>query len=225
MKLINSDLWDFIREDKLGGKIDQFAGEYDSNYEGPLDGVEDDAEWNREIKELEELQSRIRKGPRVDLYKSQTSKVMEMSQSVSEVDAEAKDLKGYDSDINLNIKTFDLSKIQDGKQKPLGIKREDLGRIHDLSSNLPSSVEDLEVSKINIANRRKASRDKGMIHTKLGSRLPGGLDGKDSDYEGVMQTKLKLGEINSDVSMSSSVQSKALKMVDSDVSVNFKRKK
>lgn len=31
-------------------KIEEFADEYDSNYEGMPE--EDDAEWNREIKEL-----------------------------------------------------------------------------------------------------------------------------------------------------------------------------
>jgi len=53
-----------------------------------LEGLEEDSEWNQELKALEDLQYRIRRGPNIDLYKSQTSKIMEMSESVSDVEAE-----------------------------------------------------------------------------------------------------------------------------------------
>lgn len=125
----------------------------------------------------------------------------------------AKDLKGYDSDVNLNMMEFESSKIQDHKQKPLAIRAQDFSRIQDISSELPSSVEAQDVSqpvsgesRINMVARRKVSKDKGKFVSKVGSRLPATLEGKDSDYEGVMQTKLKMGEMNSDVSVNSSLR-------------------
>lgn len=122
MKLINSDLWDFIREDRVASKLDQFAEECDSNYE-MLD-LEDDSEWKNQIQELEELQSKMKRGPKVELYESQKGKVLDMSLSVSEVEGEAKnaDLKGYDSDINIHFKALNINRIQDNSQKPLGIR-------------------------------------------------------------------------------------------------------
>lgn len=122
-------------------------------------------------------------------------------------------MKGYDSDVNLNMMEFESSKIQDHKQKPLAIRAQDFSRIQDISSELPSSVEAQDVSqpvsgesRINMVARRKVSKDKGKFVSKVGSRLPATLEGKDSDYEGVMQTKLKMGEMNSDVSVNSSLR-------------------
>lgn len=54
--------------------------------------------------------------------------------------------------------------------------------------------------------------------------MPALLEGRDSDYEGVQQAKLRLEQMNSEVSADSSIRSNALRMMDSDVSIRFKKK-
>lgn len=125
-----------------------------------------------------------------------------------------------------------MSHIQNDRQQLLKLDRAQLSRLNDLSSDLPSSVEDLKVSapesgesQINLAPKRKPSRDKGTSLFDLGARLNPKLDDRNSDYEGIKEAKLKLGLLDSDVSISRSINSSALKGLDSDVSMNFKRKK
>jgi hypothetical protein len=59
----------------------------------------------------------------------------------------------------------------------------------------------------------------------VASRLPSKPDDKDSDYWDMAATKLKLTHLSIYVRMSSSVKCKVLKMVDFNISINFRKKK
>lgn len=66
MKLITSDLWDFLEQDDVGKMLENLSN-YDSNYDDGEFGEDDD--WNSNFKELQDIGKRLNKGRRGDKVK------------------------------------------------------------------------------------------------------------------------------------------------------------
>ena len=114
MKLITSDLWDFLEQDDVGKMLENLSN-YDSNYdEGDYDLEDDD--WNSNFKELQDIGKRLNKGSKgnkVRVYAEEFIFIEDINSDVSDVKSiRDKDLdKAYDSDIQLETKRFSIKSI------------------------------------------------------------------------------------------------------------------
>ena len=174
MKLINSDIWDFIQDDKIGRMLERMSGFDNSDYgvegEGDVESeYHQDELWHKNFEQLEHLGSKMKKGQKVKVYAEEFHRIADLDSDVSDVKTlRQRDLeKMYDSDIDIEPLRINLAQITDKTQPPLGLNSNDLARIDNMSSDISNSIENLSVSQpssgesnINVYKKRQASRDR-----------------------------------------------------------------
>lgn len=84
MKLITSDLWDFLEEDRMGKMLDNLSN-YDSNYPSEDQEPDEDEDWISNIKALEDIGRKMKRGDKIKLYAEEYNQMDEMNSEVSEV--------------------------------------------------------------------------------------------------------------------------------------------
>ena len=190
LKLISSDLWNFVKDDRVGVKIEEAiaVGEEENGEEDRLM-----ADRIRNIKNISHPQ-----GKKLVVYDSELKELEGLSDSVS-VTSVQKEIDHYDSDINVEVK-------KTIKGTP-NVNLRELGRISD------SYASDLNVSSAKSGEssfvKRKPKGEKASV-IKM-SKEPMGASSVGS-------------EMNSSVS-SVGVNESALAGMDSDISVDFRKKK
>lgn len=142
MKLITSDLWDFLEEDNVGKMLENLSN-YDSNYHSDQYESEDgDEDWNSNFKALEDIGRKMKRGDKIKVYAEEYKEIEDMNSDVSDVKSmREKDLdRAYDSDIQIDTKRVKIASIIDKNKPSLLLNSKELGKIDNISSNLSSSV-------------------------------------------------------------------------------------
>lgn len=148
MKLITSDLWDFLEDDNVGRMLENLSN-YDSDYPSENQEEDYDEDWNSNFKALQDIGKRMKKGDKIRVYAEEFNEIKEMNSDVSEVlSMRDKDLeKAYDSDIQLDTKRIKVSTITDRNKPSLLLNSKDLGRVENISSSLSNSIMEEVVSQ------------------------------------------------------------------------------
>ena len=128
MKLITSDIWDFIEEDRVGKLLEDMSN-YDSDYNAEAQSWVEDDDWNNNFRALQDIGRKMKKGQKIKLHAEQFNKFQDIDSDVSDVRSlRERDLeKAYDSDIQLEPKKIHLQSITDKRKAPLQLNSGDLG--------------------------------------------------------------------------------------------------
>lgn len=183
LKLINSNLWDFVKDEQIDRKIEEIVR--DSPRE------EEDEQLKRRIRELKNISHPM--GKKVMLYDSELQNIDDLSESVSVTSAMAKQIDNYDSDVDLEI-----------KRNIKGAPNVNMRGIHSISDR-ESDMLDLSSAKSGDSSFAKRKRGEKASVLKLSkdsfSSASSKSDVMNSDVSSVNVNESVFNEMNSEVSV------------------------